>query len=83
MEFHTATHTVTGKPMVEVWQNEKLTASIYAHEDGMQIVSKYLAEVWQDEEFIASIYAHEEDDEYPAGEHEVAMPANIVIKFSK
>jgi len=42
MEFRIATHTLTGKPMVEVWQAGEFIASIYAHEDGMRIVSKYL-----------------------------------------
>lgn len=42
MEFRIATHTGTGKPMVEVWQGGEFIASIYAHEDGMRIVSKYL-----------------------------------------
>ena len=42
MEFRVTTHTVTGKSMVEVWQDGEFIASIYAHEDGMRIVSKYL-----------------------------------------
>ena len=42
MGFRIATHTVTGKPMVEVCQSGEFIASIYAHEDGMRIVSKYL-----------------------------------------
>ena len=42
MEFRITTHTVTGKPMVEVWQDGEFIASIYGHEDGMRIVSKYL-----------------------------------------
>jgi len=28
--------------MVEVWQGGEFIASIYAHEDGLRIVSKYL-----------------------------------------
>jgi len=42
MEFRIAPHTLTGKPMVEVWQGGEFIASIYAHEDGLRIVSKYL-----------------------------------------
>ena len=42
MEFRITTNTVTGKPMVEVWQDGVFLASIYGHEDGMRIVSKYL-----------------------------------------
>jgi len=42
MEFRIATHTLTGKPMVEVWKTGEFIASIYAHEDGLRIVSKYL-----------------------------------------
>ncbi len=42
MEFRIATHTVTGKPMVEVWREGEFIASIYVHEDGLRIVSKYL-----------------------------------------
>jgi len=42
MEFRIEKDTVTGKPMVEVWQDDKFIAAIYTHEDGMQIVSKYL-----------------------------------------
>lgn len=42
MEFRIAKHTVTGKPMVEVWQDSEFIAGIYAHEDGMRIVSKQL-----------------------------------------
>jgi hypothetical protein len=33
---------MTGKPMVEVWQDGEFIASIYGHEDGLRIVSKYL-----------------------------------------
>ncbi|MBA7519784.1 hypothetical protein ES705_11871 [subsurface metagenome] len=42
MEFRIATDTVTGKPMVEVWRAWEFIAGIYAHEDGIRIVSKYL-----------------------------------------
>jgi len=42
MEFRITTHTVTGKPMVEVWRKGEFIAGIYAHEDGLRIVSKYL-----------------------------------------
>ena len=44
MEFRTTTGTVTGKPTVavEVWHDGEFIASIYAHEDGLRIVSKYL-----------------------------------------
>jgi len=42
MEFRIGTHNVTGKPMVEVWQDGESIASIYAHEDGLRIVSKHL-----------------------------------------
>ena len=42
MEFRITTHTVTGKPMVEVWREKEFIAGIYAHEDGIRIVSKYL-----------------------------------------
>ena len=42
MEFRTKTDTTTGKPMVEVWRNSEFIAGIYAHEDGIRIVSKYL-----------------------------------------
>ena len=42
MEFRIGTHTVTGKPMVEVWKDGLFIAYIYGHEDGMRLVSKYL-----------------------------------------
>jgi len=42
MEFRITTHTVTGKPMVEVWKDGEFIAGIYVHEDGIRIVSKYL-----------------------------------------
>jgi len=42
MEFRIGNHTVTGKPMVEVWKDGEFIACIYGHEDGMRIVSKYL-----------------------------------------
>ena len=42
MEFRISANALTGRPMVEVWKDDKFIASIYAHEDGMQIVSKYL-----------------------------------------
>ena len=42
MEFRIGTHTLTGKPMVEVWKDGEFIASICGHEDGMRIVSKYL-----------------------------------------
>lgn len=42
MEFRVGTHNVTGKPMVEVWQDGVFLASIYVHEDGLRIVSKHL-----------------------------------------
>ena len=41
MEFRITTHTITGKPMVEVWREEEFIAGIYVHEDGIRIVSKY------------------------------------------
>ena len=42
MEFRITTHTMTGEPMVEVWRDGEFIAGIYAHKDGMLIVSKYL-----------------------------------------
>ena len=42
MYFRIKTDTVTGEPMVEVWREEEFIAGIYAHEDGLRIVSKYL-----------------------------------------
>lgn len=42
MEFRITTHTETGKPMVEVWQDGMFIANIYSHEDGLRIVSKHL-----------------------------------------
>ena len=35
MEFRIEKDTVTGKPMVEVWQDDKFIAAIYTHEDGV------------------------------------------------
>ena len=55
MEFRITTHTVTGKPMVEVWRNGEFIAGIYAHEDGMRIVSKYLAGVEHETDMPPSI----------------------------
>ena len=48
MEFRIGTHTETGTPMVEAWQDGKLVAGIYGHDDGMRIVSKYLDRVEHD-----------------------------------
>jgi len=45
VEFRISIHAVTKKPMVEVWREGKFIAGIYAHEDGMRIVSKYLSGV--------------------------------------
>ena len=42
MELRTATHTETGKPMVEAWQDGKFMASFCVHEDGVRIVSEHL-----------------------------------------
>lgn len=42
MEFRIAKHNITGKDMVEVWQNGTSLAVIYSHEDGIRIVGKHL-----------------------------------------
>lgn len=42
MEFRIAEHTETGEDMVEVWKDGEFIAGIYAHEEGLRIVSKYL-----------------------------------------
>ncbi len=42
MELRTATHTETGKPMVEAWQDGVFMAGIFVHEDGIRIVSEHL-----------------------------------------
>ena len=42
MEFRIKTDTMTGKPMVEVWQDGEFIAGIYVHEYGIRMVSKYL-----------------------------------------
>jgi len=39
--FVIATHTQSGEPMVEVWRDDVFVAGIYAHEEGVQLVSKY------------------------------------------
>lgn len=48
MEFRIGTHIETGKPMVEAWKDGKFVASIYGHDDGIQIVSKFLDGVEQE-----------------------------------
>ena len=55
MEFRITTHTVTGKPMVEVWREEEFIAGIYVHKDGMLIVSKYLDSVEHEADMPPSI----------------------------
>jgi len=42
MEFRVSEHTMTQKPMVEVWKDGEFIASIYGHDDGLRVVSKYL-----------------------------------------
>ncbi|GAJ23365.1 unnamed protein product, partial [marine sediment metagenome] len=42
IEFRVSTDTLTQKPMVEVWKDGLSIASIYGHDDGLQVVSKYL-----------------------------------------
>ncbi len=39
IKFKLATHVATGKPMVEVWRDDKFVASIYGHEEGVRLVS--------------------------------------------
>ena len=41
-EFRVATHTETGKPMIEAWKDGVFIAGIYGHDGGIRIVSKYL-----------------------------------------
>lgn len=41
IKFRLSTHTLTSKPMVEVWRDDIFVASIYGHEEGVRLVSKY------------------------------------------
>ncbi len=41
IRFRLSTHSTTGEPMVEVWRDDTLVASIYGHEEGVRLVSKY------------------------------------------
>ena len=40
-----------GKMMVEYWRGKEFVAGIYAHQDGIRIVSKYLDGVSEDPSF--------------------------------
>jgi len=42
IEFLIAEHALTGSKMVEVWRDGVFIATIYAHQNVLQIVSKYL-----------------------------------------
>ena len=42
IEFRVGEHTMTHKPMVEVFDDGELIACIYGHDGGIRIVSKYL-----------------------------------------
>jgi len=48
MHFRSEIHTETGKQMVEVWRDGQFIAGIYAHEEGMRIVSEHLDGVKHD-----------------------------------
>ncbi len=41
IKFKLATHTQSGRPMVEVFRDDIFIAGIYGHEEGIQLVSKY------------------------------------------
>lgn len=41
IEFRLATHSITERSMVEVWRDGIFVASIYAHEEGVRLVSKH------------------------------------------
>jgi len=58
VEFRIGTHTMTGRPMVEVWQDGKLKASIYSLDDGVKVVSKYLDGVEHDPGYPPAVVVH-------------------------
>ena len=37
----------TGKPMIEVWDEDVFICGIYTHEDHIKIISKYLKDVME------------------------------------
>ena len=41
IKFKLATHTQSGRTMVEVFRDDTFVAGIYGHEKGIQLVSKY------------------------------------------
>jgi len=58
VEFRLATHTETGRLMVEVWKDGNFVAGIYKHDDGVKIVSKYLDGVEQEPGYPPAIVVH-------------------------
>ena len=42
MEFRVVGHPSTGKPMVEVMEDDEVIAGMYGHDGGIRIVSAYL-----------------------------------------
>ena len=55
IEFRVSEHTMTHKPMVEVWKDGELIAGVYGHDDGIRIVSKYLDGVDREPNFPPAI----------------------------
>ena len=55
IEFKLSTHSITGKPMVEVWRDDTFVASIYEHEEGIQLVSKYFDGVEHNPDYPPSV----------------------------
>lgn len=41
-ELRIAAHSITGKPMVEVWEDGRMIAAIYPKDRGVKLVTKYL-----------------------------------------
>lgn len=55
MEFRIVIDPQTGKFMVEVWRDNILVATIFSHEEGIQIASTYLDGVQHEAAFVPSI----------------------------
>ena len=50
--------TLPGKTMVEYWRDGRFVASIYPHQDGIQIVSKYMDGVKHEPGYPPTVVVH-------------------------
>ncbi|MBA7610219.1 hypothetical protein ES703_17425 [subsurface metagenome] len=58
MEFRIVTHSMAGRPTVEVWKDDEIVAAIHSHDDGIRVVSKYLDGVEHETGYPPAVVVH-------------------------